>query len=236
MYNSILVIPDLHCPAQHIDAFTFIKEVAKLYKPDKIVCLGDELDYHCLSFHENEVDDMPYSESTEFEAGKRYFSNMYDMFDEVDILESNHGSMVFRKARSCRIPRDFLKTYSEVLDAPPGYKWHKDLVLETPLGPVKFTHGNYAPKSSLKKSQLRAMSQVQGHYHNDFAIEYWQNDSGQLFFGMTSGCLIDDEKYAFAYNKTYIARPLLGCSIIYEGVPELIPMILDEDKRWIGKL
>lgn len=234
-YKSVLVIPDLHCPVMHVDSFKFIKAVAKLYKPDKVICLGDELDYHCLSFHESEVDDMPYSESTEFEEGKRYFSNLYDIFPEMSIMESNHGSMVFRKARSCRIPRKFLKTYQEVLDSPPGYTWHKNLIINTPLGPVNFSHGHYAPKDILKKSMLRAMSQIQGHYHNDFEIKYWSSDNGNRYFGMTCGCLIDDEKYAFLYNKTYIPRPQLGVGIIYDGIPELIPMHLDSEKRWTGK-
>ena len=218
-----------------MDSFKFIKAVAELYQPDKVICLGDELDYHCLSFHETETE-CPYNESQEFEEGKRYFSNLYDLFPDMDIMESNHGSMVFRKARSCRIPRQFLLTYDQVLGAPKGYTWHKNLIVETPRGPVNFSHGHYAPKDILRKSQLRSMSQVQGHYHNDFEIKYWSSDNGGRYFGMTCGCLIDDEKYAFLYNKTYIPRPQLGVGLIYDGVPELIPMNLDKDKRWDGEI
>ena len=222
-------------PAMHIDMFKFIKKVAEVYKPDKVINLGDEVDHHNLSFHETELE-CPYTASQEFEEAQRYFSNFYDMFESMDIMESNHGSMVFRKSNACKLPRKFLKNYNEVLEAPKTYKWHKNLIVETPRGLVNFSHGNYAPKNAMKKSQLRSMSQVQGHYHNDFNIEYWQNDLGQVYFGMTCGCLIDDEKYAFLYNKTYIPRPLLGCGIIYEGIPELIPMRLDENKRWDGKI
>jgi len=235
IYNSILVIPDQHMPAMHVDMFKFIKAVAKLYKPDKVINLGDELDFHCLSFHPNEIE-YDYTASQEFEEGQRYFSNFYEMFESMDIMHSNHGSMIYRKSKACEIPRRFLKSYNEVLDAPDTYVWHKNLVVETPRGPVNFSHGHYAPKNPMKKSQLRAMSQVQGHYHNDFSIEWWQADNGNRYFGMTCGCLIDDEKYAFLYNKTYIPRPQLGCAIIYDGVPELIPMYLDENKRWDGKL
>jgi len=237
MYKSILVIPDLHCPVMHKDAFKFIKAVAKLYKPDKVVCLGDELDYHCLSFHETE-DECPYNESQEFEEGKRYFSNLYDMFDSVDILTSNHGSLLYRRAKACRIPRQFLFTYEQVLDAPKGYKWHDNLILQTNRGEfVQFHHGNIAPKDILRKSQLTGISQVQGHHHNNFEIKYWQdNVTNKMKFGMSCGCLIDDEKYAFLYNKNNIGRPLLGCGVIYDGIPELIPMNLNEEKRWDGCL
>ena len=233
MFRSVLVIPDMHIPAMHIDSFNFIKAVSKIYEPDKVINLGDELDYHCLSFHETETE-CPYTESSEFEESKRYFSNFYDMFSSMDIMESNHGSLVFRKAKSCRIPRQFLLTYNQVLDAPKTYVWHDKLIIDTPRGKVLFSHGHYAPKSALKKSQLRSMSIVQGHYHNDFCIEYWENDLGNRYFGATAGCLIDDDKYAFLYNKTYIPRPQLGCLVIHNGVPILIPMLLNEKKRWLG--
>lgn len=232
MYKSILVIPDLHCPVMHQDAFKFIKWAKHEFKPDKVICLGDELDYHCLSFHETEME-CPYNESQEFEEAKRYFSNMYDMFDNVDILESNHGSMVYRKAKSCRIPRQFLLTYDQVLGAPPGYKWHNNLVIQASNGEyINFEHGHRAPNTSFKKSKDLAMSTVQGHHHSSFEILYWQNYQ-KKYFGMTAGCLIDDEKYAFLYNKTFIGRPMLGLGWIYEGIPHLIPMNCDENKRWI---
>lgn len=235
MFKSILVIPDQHAPAMHVDCYKFIKAVAALYKPDKIINLGDEIDHHNLSFHETE-ESCPFTATKEFEEAQRNFSNFYDMFEEMDIMESNHGSLVFRKAAACKLPRKFLRTYNEVLEAPATYRWHKNLIVETPKGLVNFSHGNYAPKDIMKKSQLRGMSQVQGHYHNDFEIKYWQNDLGENFFGMTAGCLINDAAYAFLYNKTYIPRPLLGCGIIYDGIPELIPMFLDENKRWTGEL
>ena len=233
MYKSILVIPDLHCPVMHQDAFKFIKWLRDEYGPDKVVCLGDELDYHCLSFHDNSIDN-PYTESSEFEEGKRYWSNMYDMFDEVDILTSNHGSMVYRKAASCRIPRNHLRTYEDVLEAPSGYKWYDNLILQSSDGQyINFHHGNMAPADILTKSQRSSINQVQGHHHNKFEIRYWGNVRS-TFYGMTCGCLIDDDKFAFDYNKNNIPRPILGAGIIYEGVPNLIPMQLDENKRWVG--
>jgi len=221
-------------PAMHIDAFKFIKHIADAYNPDLVINLGDEIDHHNLSFHPNEFGDCPYTASQEFEKAQRHFSNFYDMFDSMEIMESNHGSLLYRKSKACEIPRKFLKSYNEVLEAPDTYRWHRNFIADTPLGKVNFSHGHYAPKNAMKKSQLRAMSQVQGHYHNDFNIEWWGNDTGQRFFGMTCGCLIDDETYAFMYNKTYIPRPALGIGLITDGVPELIPMILDENKRWVG--
>jgi len=233
MYKSILVIPDLHCPVMHQDAFKFIAWAKKEFRPDRVICLGDELDYHCLSFHETEME-CPYNESQEFETAKRYFSNLYDLFDRVDFLESNHGSMVYRKAKSCRIPRQFMYEYKDVLAAPKGYNWHLNLVVQASNGEhIQFEHGHRSPNTALRKSKADSVSIVQGHHHGSFEIQYWQNYR-KKYFGMTPGCLIDDDKYAFLYNKTNIGRPMLGLGWIYEGIPHLIPMVLDENKRWRG--
>ena len=53
---------------------------------------------------------------------------------------------------------------------------------------------------------------------------------------MMVGCLIDDKALAFEYNKTTVGRPIIGCGIIIEGQPMLIPMILDKKGRWIKEL
>lgn len=217
----------------HQDSFKFIKWAKDQFKPDKVVCLGDELDYHVLSFHDTELE-CPYSASQEFEEGKKFFSNLYDMFDEMDILESNHGSMVYRKAKSCGIPRSFMHTYKDVLEAPPGYHWHNSLILKASNGQdIEFHHGNISPKCPMRRSQLTGRSQVQGHHHNSFEVRWWFNGD-KYVFGCTSGCLIDDDKYAFLYNKNNLARPMLGVTWIHEGIAYPIPMELDENKRWIN--
>ena len=45
---KVLAIPDLHCPFQHPDAFRFLRAVKNKYKPNQVVCLGDEIDAHAL--------------------------------------------------------------------------------------------------------------------------------------------------------------------------------------------
>jgi hypothetical protein len=53
---------------------------------------------------------------------------------------------------------------------------------------------------------------------------------------MRVGCLIDDASMAFAYNKVFKERPVIGCGIVINGFPRLIPMALDKHGRWKGKL
>ena len=77
------------------------------------------------------------------------------------------------------------------------------------------------------------MSVVAGHMHERFEIRYWANSQG-LYFGMHVGCLIDDDSLAFSYNKLNLKRPMIGCAIIIDGLPKLLPMVLNKHGRWIG--
>ena len=47
-----------HSPFHHKDALRFLKEQKKIWKPDVVVCLGDEMDYHMMSRHPKEPDAM----------------------------------------------------------------------------------------------------------------------------------------------------------------------------------
>ena len=85
------------------------------------------------------------------------------MFPKMDLLDSNHGSLVFRRAYKHGIPKAYIKNYNDFLQVGKGWKWHDDLVIDTPLGKVYFCHGKTA--DVLKLAQSMGMS-VQGHYHS----------------------------------------------------------------------
>lgn len=232
MYRSILVISDQHFPYNHPDIISFLKAIKEKYKPDKIVNIGDEIDGHSLSFHEKSPELM--SPSDELQTAINRLKPLYDLFPEMDIVESNHGSLVYRRARYAGLPKKVIKSYADVLEAPHGWKWHNDLFLKMSDGmPVYFCHGKSA--DVLRMSQTMGMSCVQGHFHEKFEIRYWGNKLG-IFWGMTVGCLIDDGSEAFSYNKLNLKRPMIGCGIIRNGHPDLLPMILDNNGRWTGKL
>lgn len=232
MFKSILVIPDQHFPYNHPDILAFLKAVKKKYRPDKIVNLGDELDYHSISFHDHDPDLL--SPSDELQTAIARITPLYKLFPEMDLLESNHGSLVFRKGKAHGIPRHVFKSYREVLGAPDKWKWHPDLTLKMSNGQfVYFCHGKSA--QGLKLSQSIGMCTVQGHYHEKFEIQYWGNSLG-LFWSVMGGCLIENDSLAFAYNKLNLKRPIIGCVVIVNGLPILVPMVLNKSGRWIKEL
>ena len=228
--SRILLISDMHIPYHHPDTLDFLEHLKVVYCPTRVICLGDELDKHALSYHDSDPDLK--SAGDELRASLPVIQKLHKMFPKIDILESNHGSLVWRKAKTNGIPRHYIKSYNDVLGVGDGWKWHHDLTIELPNGnKCYFHHG----KSSdvLKLSQQMGMNAVQGHYHNDFSAKYWANPNG-LYWGLQIGCLIDDESYAFSYNNVNIKRPLIGTGLIVDSLPILEPMILDEHARWIG--
>ena len=230
--SRILVISDTHFPYQHPDTVAFLREIQSHYKPDRVVHIGDEVDGHGISFHPSDPDLL--SPGDELHLAIERLQPLYKLFPKVDLVESNHGSLVYRKGKVHGLPRNVFKSYKEVLRAPKGWNWHFDLTLKMSDGNhVYFCHGKNASPGKLSESM--GMSVVQGHYHEKFGIHYWANPLG-LFWEMRVGCLINDDSMAFAYNNTNLKRPIIGTGIIIDGHPRLIPMVLDKRGRWIGKL
>lgn len=232
MNARILVIPDMHMPYCHPDTWQFLKAVKKHFKPDKVVCLGDEIDGHAISFHDSDPDLD--SAGPELEKSIKFLKPIYELFPECDVLESNHGSLVYRKAKVAGIPRRALKSYRDIIEAPKGWKWHFDLTLKMSNGQfVYFHHGKTSGQGKL--SQRQSMCTVQGHYHSRFHITYWANPSA-LYWDCHAGCLVDHKSLAMEYGKNSIEKGIIGCLMIIDGHPRLVPMVLNKSGRWVKKL
>ena len=230
--ECILVLSDMHAPFGHPDTVAFLAAIKKQYKPDRVVCIGDEVDKHAMSFHDNDPD-LP-SAGDELEEAIKALQPIYKLFPNVDLVDSNHGSMLYRKGKHHGIPRKYLRDYGEILEAPKGWVWHHNLTIKTSDNQTVYFHHGLKAKG-LQVAQQMGMSFVQGHYHNTFEIGY-SSTPDKLLWNMTVGCLIDDKSLAFAYNKTTLGRPIIGCGIIIDGQPVLLPMVLKKGGRWIGKL
>jgi hypothetical protein len=230
-YKSILVIGDQHHPYGHPDTVPFLSALKTKYKFDKIVCIGDEVDMHDTSFHDSDPDLD--SAGVELDKAIQALQPIYKLFPKCTVVESNHGSMVMRKALVGKIPRKAIKAYREVLDAPAGWTWVFDCILNTQLGPVYFCHGKSSASGRLASQY--GMSCVQGHYHEKAQITYISTPE-KLMFDAHTGCLADDKSLALGYNKVNPRRPIVSSLVIVNGIPQIVPMVLNKNGRWIGKL
>jgi len=232
MANSrILVISDLHAPYHHIDTLAFLKAIKDKYAPDRVINIGDELDFHAMSFHPS--DSSLYAAGDELKKGREVLWQIESLYPKVDVMESNHGSMAYRKAMVAGIPKEMLRPYSEILDLK-KWTWHPDLTITLPdKQPCYFHHGKSA--NSFLALKDVGTNFVQGHFHEKYNIHY-HGTGERLKWAMSVACLIDDNSYAFAYNNVNLKRPIIGLGMIIDSQPKLIPMVLKSNGRWNGRL
>lgn len=230
LIHRLLCISDMHKPYGHPDTEAFIFALDEKYHFDHVLIGGDEIDHHAMSFHDKDAD-LP-SAGHELNLAISQLKMLYLHFPNVDVLESNHGSLVYRKGKHHGFPRHVLKSYNEILQAPLGWTWREEFYYQFSNGHKAVAHHGYS-SNTLLASQKRAMSLIQFHFHSDLSIRYWQSREG-LFWALQSGCLIDDTSRAMAYNKLTVQRPIIGCSGVIDGLPVLFPMPLDLHGRWTG--
>ena len=225
------MISDLHAPYNHVDAIKFLEAIKDKYQPDRIINIGDEIDNHAMSFHPSDA--SLYSAGDELKKAREVIWQLETLFPKMTVIESNHGSLAYRKAKVAGIPKEILRPYKSILDVK-HWKWVPHLEIKLPNGqPCFFVHGLSANTRTLMTSKM--MSAVQGHYHEKFEIVFAGNGE-RLNFGMTVGCLIDDNSLAFHYNKVFAKRPIIGCGLIIDSQPHLVPLVMNKNGRWNGRL
>ena len=246
-FSRVLVFGDTHSPYNHPDTIPFLRAVRDLVQPDLVVNLGDELDYHAMSFHDTDPDLD--GAGVELLKGRAFLHNLEKVFPEMYIVHSNHGSMKYRKAVKHGFPKHLIMSYSDTIfgeranenepiyrpnDRGKGWVWKDKVIFKTNTGQdVLCVHGQL--QNAIANIQRNQMCYIQGHYHSSFEVRYTSTPYN-LLWGMTCGCLIDDESLAFEYNKLQAVRPIIGCGAVINGQPKLIPMVLKKGGRWTGEI
>lgn len=230
--STILVISDLQAPFHHRDALKFLAAVKKKYKPTRVVNIGDLTDSYCLSAWTKDPDAI--SGNEEIQEMLNFTSEYCKLFPEGDILTSNHDLRLQRAAVRAGIPRHYLKDYHEWMGLTKGWIFHDELLIDG----IMFTHGEESgaggQNAALNRVKHYGRSCVSGHLHTISCIEYLGTPE-KLMFGMQVGCLIDRDALAFAYAKKALKKPILSVGLIINGIPQLIPMVLNKDGDWIGE-
>jgi len=230
--SRILTFSCLHVPYMHRDAVAFLEAIKNKFKPTRVIDLGDTVDFHSMSFH-NHSPDLP-GPSDELKKAIDTLKPIYKLFPNVDAMDSNHSSLIYRRAVAYGIPSSVIRPFNEIMEAPSGWQWMFDLTITLPTGGRCYFHHSRGA-NVMRVSQGMGMSVVSGHLHSEFSVGYWGNPSS-LNFGMQVGCLVNPKALAFAYGNNNMKRQMIGCGVIVDGKPQLIPMVLDKHGRWNGKL
>lgn len=220
--KRILVVPDIHAPYTHKLYLPFLKSLQEQYQPDLVICLGDEVDGHALSFHDS--DPNLDAAGPELHLARCTLGNLHSIFPRMLLCDSNHGSLIYRKAKAHGIPIQYIKRYRDILFPQHGAKqwsWRSAWVINTERGPVLFKHQSSGP--ALSDASHEGYNVVVGHEHGKFQVQYAASRQ-RLYYAALAGCGIDADSLAFAYGKLHKHKPILGCLVILDGVPKLVPM------------
>lgn len=246
--GNALIISDLHAPYHHKDALSFLRAIKAKYRPKYVFNVGDECDWHGISYHDKNPDLS--SAGHELKAARVVMRELATIFPKMDLIESNHGSLVYRKALTHGLPSHTITGYADTLFSDrdgrgnikrtsygKGWTWHSKLILNLGKGhKALMVHGDGTSQNSLTNVQKAGMSFVSGHWHSKFDLQY-HSTSEFLHFGMIVGCLVDPHSKAFDYAKRRIlGRPVIGCAGYIDGNPKLLPMLLDKRGRWTGRV
>lgn len=206
------VIPDLHIPGHCSDSLEFIQDTFSDNKVEEVVCIGDILDHHYISFHNTELD--AYNPIQEWEQAMIELKRWAKAFPSMKMCYGNHDIRPFRAAQEMGLPKDvFLKPLNEVYALPSDWRWKtrwdiEGVIYEHGIG----SNGMYGAKNTAIKL---GSAYVQGHTHAHAAVF----DLPQIrhrFSAMNVGCLIDKDKYSARYAKNiYKLEMSLGCGIVF---------------------
>lgn len=229
--ETLLFISDSHAPYHHRDLLDFYQGVADKYNPGLVVHGGDEADYHAMSMHDS--DPGLASAGPEMAKAREFMATLGDIFPKMYVIESNHGSMVYRRAKKYGIFAECLRTYEEMMfpdqNTRPEWSWHPYLRVTWNGEDYLFKHqhsGDLTTGASHESANLFV-----GHFHSKFGIGY-RASTGRQYYSVYAGSGVDEFSLAMAYGKETANKPVLGCCVVTNGVPHLVPMILDERGNW----
>ncbi len=219
--SRVLVISDLHCPFDLDTYLDFLVDTYRTYNCNRVVQIGDCVDFHANSYHETDPDGM--SAVDELHFAKKRLARYYKVFPNVDVVWGNHSRMIMRKLGTAGVPKEWLREYNEVMGVP---KWKYQHELE--IDGVLYIHGEGGTARTKCKNDLQSV--VQGHLHTQLYSEYNVGRKNRVF-GLQVGCGIDHEKYAFAYAKAG-KKPAIGCGVVIGGHTAMaVPMIMENYKK-----
>ena len=224
--SKVGIVPDLHCPALQENFLDWMFDMFYYWDVDRIVCIGDLIDNHALSLHKNEselTDIMVEREKTQMQL-----QQLFELCDEglwdVDWLIGNHDCLHQRWAKEVGIPVDMLRDYKAIWQVPEAWKIHPrfhQLVIDD----IIYQHGDASPGGkfpALAAAGVEFKKVVQGHFHAAFGVQYASNRH-DLIWGMQVGCGTDWKHPAMNYGIKYARKPILGCGVVIDGEPHVIP-------------
>lgn len=192
----------------------FLKRVADIYAVNRVVHIGDLVDWASISYHEKSPG---LSNATrEFENARRQVASLSKAFPKADWLIGNHDALTERQAISAGLPPQILRDYADL--------WSVDWTVHSrfsklAIDGVIYSHGDSGrggKDAAFTQAKDNFRSTVIGHFHGQAGVKWWANPEFRVF-GMSVGCGIDASRLQFEYGRRITAKPILGCGVVING-------------------
>ena len=211
---SILVVGDTHCPGMRRGYVDFLQRIRDRHNCDRVVFIGDVVDWAAISFHEK-LPGMP-AAAEEVRNARKQVERLSAAFPTGDWLIGNHDSLPERQATTAGLPSELLRDHADFWQVGwrvlPRFSKH---IIDN----VIYSHGDSGKggaMAALKQAKDNFQSTVIGHFHAQAGVN-WHANPRHRIFGMSVGCGIDADKLAFSYGAKFPSKPILGCGVVING-------------------
>ena len=222
--SKVLVIGDLHEGATKPGYMQFCQDIYDAWNCNKVVFIGDLVDWHSISFHAREPQ-APGSHD-EFQIAYHCIQRWYNAFPNAKVCIGNHDERPARLAKTVNIP-DFMITPYADLWGTEGWDWEYNHIIDD----VYYLHGTGYSGVHPAWNAMGGlhMSVVMGHLHARAGVKWAVSPTSRLF-GMDVGCGVEENAYQFAYSKHLRNKPIISCGVVIDGMPYLEVMPLEKYK------
>lgn len=226
--ESYLIIPDLHAPFGHQRALEFCKSLQDEFKISKsnIICLGDFEDQYNFGKWPKSPD-RKHTIIQEIEHTKDEIKKWAKAFPNMRMCTSNHGSRIAKRAFDAELPSQLLRNYEEIFAYPKGWELRENFIICASKHEFVAQHGEgfSGARGHIDAALANGLSTVIGHLHSFAGVSHIKTQHQELW-AVNSGCLIDQESYAFEYSKHSKFKATIGATVILDGGrwPVFVPL------------
>lgn len=217
--KTIVGIPDLQVPYHHKRAVSALQGFIKDYRPDEVICVGDEIDFPMISrWHKG----LKLEYEGQVHKHRDIAVRIVEDLQIKHVMRSNHGDRL----------QNYLTTYAPAFADDPDFKYERymrydDLGITFHRSLWEFApgwllaHGDEAGlssepgKTALGLVRRTGKSIFCGHTHRAGVqplTEAYAGKFGRTLFGVEGGCLMDRAKTHLLYGG---ANWQLGFAVFY---------------------
>lgn len=211
--SNVLAFSCPHLPFVDARYLGFLKDTQDKFGCGQVVCVGDLVDNHSISYHEHNPDSPNPKE--EIRRAKKILSEKwFGAFSELKICKGNHDILAARKAITYGLASEFIRSFEEIYDLPKGwdYAWNHNIC------GVRYEHGEGygGGRPHMVAAVKNRRRTVIGHWHSKLEVGYDTNDKDSIW-GMVVGCGIDRMNPAFWYGRAFKDKPVLACGVVLDA-------------------